>query len=428
MSIKSFQVGASHKPIKSEIIIFDSKKKKDYKNKIVIIKSLEPANLVFNLRKAKAIISEKGAITSHGSIIAREFKIPVIIIKDAQKIFKEKEIIAIKENGIIEKEGQKSELIKYCGFKHKKVRFKKMGIWVFVKPRQHSPLRLSLVERGIKNIPRILMGSKKIGEYKFTNKGYWYKNVPSPDKLAYKIIYQPKWFKRKLQQRNKIFDELKKYLKNLQKKFKKTIIVQEATEELKTIKKYYTKLRPFTYLTQVAIDSLEKDFYNLITSIDTSDEFKEWLNKALTPKISRKIISNTPELLKRFHYLNFPPPNPNFKLLNLEIKKTKIPQKLKEEFKKHPQKKLISRYLETLPLAVQLSEEAAYWGRVLKIFTLNILYILALELKKRKKIKKIQDIENLTVEELIEIIQKDKPISKIQLSRLKKIKFRLEPK
>jgi phosphohistidine swiveling domain-containing protein len=422
MSIKSFPVSISKKPVRGEVIIFNSRKGVNYKNKIVVIKSLESGNLIFKLRKAKAIISEKGSITSHGSIIARELKKSALIIKDAKKIFRNAEVITIKENGLVEKIGVKSGLAHYIGFKHKKA-----GSWIFIKPRQHSPLRLSLIEEGIKNLPRVLVGSKKKGEYQSTSKGYWYKNIPSPNDLAQKIIYEPRWFQKKLKERKKVFDNLKKYLKILQRKLRKHISIKEAIKELKNIKGYYTKLRPFTYLTQVAIDSFEKKFYHLMTSINLSNNFKRWLNKSLTPEIDKKIIIREAHLLERFHYLYFPPPSLNFKIFNIKIKKIKIPAAIKREFKNFPRQKLALHYLKIFPLMAQLSEQTAYYGRVLKIFTLNILYILAQKLKKNQKLKKVEDIENLTVEEIIEAIKLDKSITKNQSIRLKKIKFKAEP-
>ncbi|MDP1833486.1 MAG: PEP-utilizing enzyme [Candidatus Moranbacteria bacterium] len=55
------------------------------------------------MRKASAIITETGGITSHAAIVSREFKIPCIIgVKDATKILKTGEYVEVDaDNGII---------------------------------------------------------------------------------------------------------------------------------------------------------------------------------------------------------------------------------------------------------------------------------------------------------------------------------------
>ncbi len=60
-------------------------------------------NLLTSIKKASALITDEGGITSHGAIISREFKIPCIIgTKVATKLIKEGDVIELDANsGII---------------------------------------------------------------------------------------------------------------------------------------------------------------------------------------------------------------------------------------------------------------------------------------------------------------------------------------
>ena len=71
-------------------------------NKIIVLSYITPFNyeLVFN---AKAIITERGGITSHAAQVARELGIPCVVgVNNATKILKDDMIIVVDGNkGVI---------------------------------------------------------------------------------------------------------------------------------------------------------------------------------------------------------------------------------------------------------------------------------------------------------------------------------------
>jgi pyruvate,water dikinase len=62
-------------------------------------------NMVPILRKARAIITDEGGITSHAAIIARELKIPCIIgTQNATRVLKDGDLLKVNaDTGIIQK-------------------------------------------------------------------------------------------------------------------------------------------------------------------------------------------------------------------------------------------------------------------------------------------------------------------------------------
>ena len=51
------------------------------------------------LKKAGAIVTEQGGITSHAAIVSREFGIPCIVgVKDITKIIKDEDVIEVNAN------------------------------------------------------------------------------------------------------------------------------------------------------------------------------------------------------------------------------------------------------------------------------------------------------------------------------------------
>ncbi len=78
-------------------------KAKELKQGEILITGMTQPDIVFACKKASAIITDEGGITSHAAIISREFKIPCIIgTKIATKVFKDGDLVEVNANeGIV---------------------------------------------------------------------------------------------------------------------------------------------------------------------------------------------------------------------------------------------------------------------------------------------------------------------------------------
>jgi len=78
---------------------------KHFKDGDVLVSSMTQPNMVPIMKKAAAIVTNEGGLTSHAAIIAREFKIPCIVgCEIATKVFKNGDLIEVDANkGIVKK-------------------------------------------------------------------------------------------------------------------------------------------------------------------------------------------------------------------------------------------------------------------------------------------------------------------------------------
>ncbi len=78
----------------------------------ILITTETTPDYVMAMRKAAAIITDQGGITSHAGIVSREFGIPCIVgTKIATKIFKDGDLLEVDANkGIVRKQQKKSDL------------------------------------------------------------------------------------------------------------------------------------------------------------------------------------------------------------------------------------------------------------------------------------------------------------------------------
>ena len=76
----------------------------------IIVASMTRPEMIVAMRKAKAIVTDEGGITSHAAIISRELGIPCVIgTKIATKVFKDGDIVEVNaEKGIVKIVGKKS--------------------------------------------------------------------------------------------------------------------------------------------------------------------------------------------------------------------------------------------------------------------------------------------------------------------------------
>ncbi len=71
----------------------------------VLVSIMTTPRLIAAARKAKAIVTDEGGITSHAAIVAREMKKPCVIgTRFATKIFKDGDMVEVDaNNGIVRK-------------------------------------------------------------------------------------------------------------------------------------------------------------------------------------------------------------------------------------------------------------------------------------------------------------------------------------
>ena len=79
-----------------KVLISDNKVIKiNNKEKIILVVPAITPDLVIYFNSIKALISETGSALSHGSILAREYGLPTIILEDAARIFKNGHLIKV---------------------------------------------------------------------------------------------------------------------------------------------------------------------------------------------------------------------------------------------------------------------------------------------------------------------------------------------
>lgn len=97
---------ACHGKAKGKVrVILLHKQFKDFKKGEILVALQTMVNFVPIMKKASAIITELGGITSHAAIVSRELKIPCIVsVKDVTKILKKGDVIEVDaEKGIIKR-------------------------------------------------------------------------------------------------------------------------------------------------------------------------------------------------------------------------------------------------------------------------------------------------------------------------------------
>lgn len=379
----------------------------DYKNKIVVIKNLNKRRDTYKLRHGKGVISEKGGITSHGSIILRELGLPAVILPEAKRVLENDDWIKINNNGIIEIN------LKYFRKIRKRKEFypKKIGKWLLVRPRTYCPLKVDLIKEGVEKTPKVLWGSKQEGQFKQTKKGYWYKNYPEPKIMLRRIITNPAWFKKTILKRKKIFSKLKFFIAKTSKKIEKPLALSEYIEILKHGKKFLTEVRPYTDLTQLTIDELERQFYKKIVHYFPLVVAVKYFDKLTRSYYTRKIIkTKTPLPARRYDFILPAPKLEKFIKLAINYnKKIHLNEEEKFYLGKIPPKmrKKIMNFSKILPLLTELSEETTY-NIIILMNRLNyVIEKIARKLKIAKKIKSEKEILYLTLNEIGSLSKKN---------------------
>lgn len=84
-------------------IVLDPKKSESFQKGNILVASMTSPEYIFVMKKAKAIITDAGGLTSHAAIVSRELEIPCIVnTKIATKILKDGQLVEVDANkGII---------------------------------------------------------------------------------------------------------------------------------------------------------------------------------------------------------------------------------------------------------------------------------------------------------------------------------------
>lgn len=415
--------------IAGRVVFFKKNKKPSfYKNKIVIIPDLNLSEDVFYLKKTKAIIAECGGITSHGANLAREYKISCFNLPKAFKKLKEGEKTEISVLGEIFSQIPTGKKFKYILTAPKQY-LKKSG-WYLTRAYARSPLESFLEKEGIEKTPQVLLHQKSARCY-FDKSGLrWVKGFPMPDQIAKKIIQDPAWFFKKVKERQKLYQKIKKYTYQLVAKLKNDkLTLEDYLEELAKIRQIYIQRRPHTALTQHPLDFIEGDFYKLVNFLSLSLK-TELFNTLLKTEYARVLSKSAIAPLPREKTIIFSDKNP-LVFVKAKINYSKRP-KLGKEIQKiisaKPKafRKKFQRYLETLFLLTKLSDETAYLRRILRVCLIKILSQVGKFLVERKRIYELKQVLNYPVQELVKITEEE--IKKTKKTENLKELFKRDPR
>ena len=104
--LKGFTAYNSNIKIKGKVRIIENKEeiKQLQQDEILITTATVPEYVPF-LKRARAIITEEGGITTHAAIVSRELKIPCIVgITNITKVFKDGDLVEVDANkGVVRK-------------------------------------------------------------------------------------------------------------------------------------------------------------------------------------------------------------------------------------------------------------------------------------------------------------------------------------
>ncbi len=69
----------------------------------ILVASMTSPEYVFAMRKAAAVVTDSGGLTSHAAIVSRELKIPCLVnTKVATKVFKDGDLVEVDaDRGIV---------------------------------------------------------------------------------------------------------------------------------------------------------------------------------------------------------------------------------------------------------------------------------------------------------------------------------------
>ena len=389
--------------VEGEIIFFGKdKSESDYEGKIVITKDLNPEYIIIKLRHSKAIIAERGGITSHGAILAMEMNIPCVILSDAMRKLKERTVVKMDENGQIISD----EVYSVPSKTEKQVRrfTETENGWV-MQVYKYSKLRQSLgFSKGIEMTNNVLFGKNRKVLTRIEGDNIYFKWMIKPEKLVEKIFKNPVWYRKKIQERRIFYKGLKKKIRHLIKIIENGELKPiDSLKELKSCRRFIEMMQSYIPLTQYPIDIIDKEFYDLankhvpremlykLFKLVAKSKYQEYLlEKGIDPPVREKRIVFPPN---KITFIDLEPSYDN---------SVKIPDEYGSVLKKCPERirNKIIKYIETLPKMIELADETANTARLMMTCISNLAYIIAKYLVEKEKIKMEDDILDFSIDEV----------------------------
>ncbi|MEW6408189.1 MAG: PEP-utilizing enzyme [Patescibacteria group bacterium] len=405
------------KKIAGRVVFFKKNKKPSfYKNKIVIIPDLNLSEDVFYLKKAKAIIAQQGGITSHGANLAREYNSACFNLARARRIIKEGTRLTILPTGEILSRAKNGKFINLQTKKkpkpnlgrHRKF-IKKQG-WYLVRAYKRSFLENFFEKKGIERTPQVLFGQKRPAFCRFDRKGRrWVKNFPMPEEIARIIIQDPKWFFKKVNERKKVFQRVKKYAGYLVNKLQRKLELKDCLKELKKLYQIYVQRKPYTALTQRPLEPIEKDFHSFIRFVSESIKI-DLFTKLPQSEYARAILKSKIAPPSRIKKIIFPPEKLVYFKAKINYRARFKPSKKIRLFLSKKSKtfqKKFKNYCEIVFLLTRLSDETTYLSRTMRVCLNMILEQIGKFLIEKRRINKIRDVLNYKVEDLVKITKEE---------------------
>ncbi len=369
-----------------------------YRRRIVVMDDLNIRLPLSILCRAAGVVGAQGGLTSHGAVLAREFNIPALVLTGAKMVLPPGAQAAFSSDGVMTLNTPRRRRRSVTKFRHLKE-----GRWLLLRPRQHSMMRNSLVEDGIKSIPRVLWGVKLTGGYRQDARGYWYKNHPTPRAIVNRVMTEPRWLERKLQERAKVFQSVDRYLKSLLPPLRRGVSVKRAARFLGRGRIILGNMRPYTNLTQIANDEIELRLSRALSALSQAEVVACF--SALTKTSFMEAVRQRRIILRpRIHAFRFPSPSvPLFIPLRQRHKKRVVfPPAIRAWIKQQPVKQQahINQLATLMAMFSELSELSAYYYTVMMDCVNILLEVVAIFLVKRGQLALKDEIFNMHIDDV----------------------------
>ncbi len=398
MKLDAFQVSAGE--AQGHAVLFDSAKPNDfYTGKIVLVKNLDLNDEIFRLGNAAAIISEKGGLTAHGAIIAREFKIPCLVLSNAGQVIKGGDFVKVGNNSVeLEKQG-KPTVTEPRAFSPIRE-----GDWVCYRPYSYSAFINDFRENAFRDILKILHISREEVPYRNDERGYWLKGFPE-DELLEKIKGDSEWLQQIIDERKEFYNEFMGWLDEMARKISKgQPDANFAIENLKKARKFYPKYMAYLYITNILSDKFQEAFYAMLKNNLPQELAFNYINEAFQSNYVKKMLKENIPPAERAKDLVFPSPKIVFFRAKIDYNtKTRFDGEIERALgRKDPKlKSEFIRYAEICPLLERLSEETMICVRALRLVVNNLLEMLGETLAKRGVIGKVDEIVNFNLDQIV---------------------------
>ena len=279
-------------------------------------------------------------------------------------------MVSLDGQGFISWRGTKSPTVVSSGRESTKTKIVRRGKWILVKAGgekiTHSRFLDDFVRPGELAIAKAFSAQGKQPKVRFDQSGIWAINYPLPQKMAEKILAQPRWFWRQVKKQEQDYTDFKRYIRRLADRIRRGMDVSQTLRELKSCRAWFTQVRPHIFLFAYPIDLLEKKFYqlsiNFLSPALASDLFDQVGRSRYAKKIASKGIAR-PRVPKS---ISFPPSSIKIIQFRPDYGRRIRPKRaillLLAKQPKDFQRKF-NAYLNILPTLVEINDEICYVTR-----------------------------------------------------------------